>query len=102
MVSLTDSGLGIVFVLFSFFLFFLVPAHDPFPENKQTSSLAHVADKAGQREGLRHGDLRIPLVSPHRVLPPGVVLPGLLHRTKPPASFYELSGHISRKTQFRS
>lgn len=54
MVSLTDSGLSIVFVRF---FFFFVPAHDPFLEKKQTSTLAHVVDKAGQREGLRYGEI---------------------------------------------
>lgn len=57
---------------------FSAPANDPFPENKQAASLAHLTDARGRVEGgLRAWwDLGVPLISPHCFVPPGCLLPG--------------------------
>lgn len=36
---------------------FPAPANDPFPENKQAASLAHLTDAVGWREGFGRGGI---------------------------------------------
>lgn len=64
------SALGSAFVLFS------APANDPFPENKQAASLAHLTDTVGWREGFGRVRFGSSISRPTLFVPPGCLLPG--------------------------